>query len=206
MFSQTRWRSKSSRTGITDSPFTPVGAPLAACGLANPPIPVNLNYLTKMNIRNLSTAFVTGAALSAFALVPVSALRAQEASMTTTTTTADPVVVAPSATTTTTSSTTTAGTIQEFTPGSSRIVVKTSTGSPMSYSYSKKTTFVDASGNVIRYESIRPGDPTTVYYTMEAGQPVVSKVVVNRTVAVAPAAPVTHTEASETTTTTTTSK
>lgn len=158
-----------------------------------------------MNIRNLSTAFVTGAALSAFALLPGSALRAQT-SVTTTTSAAEPVVVAPSATTTTTTAVSnTAGTIQEFTPGSSRIVVKTSTGSPMTYSYSKKTTFVDASGNVVRYESIRPGDPTTVYYSMEEGQPVVSKVVVNRTVAVAPA-PVTRTESSETTTTTTTSK
>ena len=65
--------------------------------------------------------------------------------------------------------------------------------------HSKKTTFVDASGNVINYESIKAGEPTTVYYTTVDGQPVVSKVVVRRTVP----ATVSKTETTETTTTTT---
>ena len=51
----------------------------------------------------------------------------------------------------------------------------------MTYSYSKKTTFVDSAGNVVNYETIKAGEPTTVYYTTVEGQPVVSKVVVNRT-------------------------
>ena len=97
--------------------------------------------------------------------------------------------------------TTSEGTIQEFTPGTSRIVVKSASG-PATYSYSKKTTFVDAAGNVVNYETIKAGEPTTVYYTTENGQPVVSKVVVNRTVEAAK--PVTKTETSETTTTTVT--
>ena len=37
---------------------------------------------------------------------------------------------------------------------------------------------MDASGNVVNYETIKAGEPTTVYYTTVDGQPVVSKVVV----------------------------
>jgi hypothetical protein len=164
-----------------------------------------------MKIRKLSAIFAVGA----MALVSTVTAQAQEASVTTSTSAVDAGVA-----TTTTSSTTTAGTIQEFTPASSRIIVKTTSGSPVTYSYSKKTTFVDAAGNTITSESIRPGDPTTVYYAMEAGRPVVSRVVVNRTVSapttstvvttpatvVAPAVPVQQSTTSETTTTTTTGK
>ena len=137
------------------------------------------------------SAFVA-AALGAFTLTPLAAVHAQE---TVTTTTASG-----AGTTVSQTATTSEGTVQEFTPGSSRIIVKSSSG-PATYTYSKKTTFVDSAGNVINYETIKAGEPTTVYYTMEGGQPVVSKVVVNRTVA--PAAPVTKTETIETTTTTT---
>ena len=141
------------------------------------------------------------AILSVAACAAAVNLRAQE---TVISTTAQPEVVAPAATTaTTTTSTTTAGTIQSFTPGSSQVIVRTSTGAPVTYTYSKKTTFVDAAGNVVSAETIRPGEPTTVYYAMEAGQPVVSRIVVNRTVT--PAAPVTQSR-TETTTTTTRAK
>lgn len=133
-------------------------------------------------------------AAAALTLTPL-ALHAQT-SVTTTTTGGDTVA----ASTTTTATTNTEGTIQTFTPGSSQIVVRSSTGAPVTYSYSKKTTFVDADGNVVNYESIKGGEPTTVYYTTENGQPVVSKVVVRR--AVAPAT-VTKTETTETTTSTT---
>ena len=140
------------------------------------------------SFRNL----LAGAAFGAITLTPLALVHAQT---TVTTTEAVPAT----ATATTVQTTNTAGTIQEFTPGSSRIIVKTTSGSPMTYSYSKKTTFVDASGNVVDYQTIKTGEPTTVYYTTENGEPVVSKVVVNRTVA--PAA-VTKTETTETTTTT----
>ena len=144
------------------------------------------------SFRNL----LTGAAFGALTLTPLALVHAQ-----TTVTTTEAV---PATTTATTVQTTnSAGTIQEFTPGSSRIVVKTASGSPVTYSYSKKTTFVDAAGNVVDYQTIKSGEPTTVYYTTENGEPVVSKVVVNRTVA--PAA-VTKTETTETTTTSTTHK
>jgi hypothetical protein len=164
-----------------------------------------------MKTRLVSTR-LTLAAVGALALAPLSLMHAQETAVTTSSIASDG-----AGTTTSTQSTTTAGTIQEFTPGSSRIVIKSSTG-PVTYAYSKRTTFVDAAGNTISYETIKPGEPTTVYYTMEGGQPVVSKVVVRRTVAAAPvttttteaqpavvvpAAPVVQTDKTETTTTTT---
>ncbi len=133
-------------------------------------------------------------AVAAVTLTPFVALQAQT-TVTTTTAGADTTA----ASTTTVQATNSEGTIESFTPGSSQIVLKTTTGSPVTYSYSKKTTFVDADGNVVNYESIKAGAPTTVYYTTENGQPVVSKVVVRR---VAPAA-VTKTETTETTTTST---
>lgn len=137
------------------------------------------------SIKNLLAA-------AALTLTPLAFAQAQT-SVTTTTTGGDTV-----AATTTTQSTNAEGTIQTFTPGQSQIVVKTAAGAPVTYSYSKKTTFVDADGNVVNYESIKSGDPTTVYYTTENGQPVVSKVVVRRATPVT----VTKTETTETTTTT----
>ena len=131
-------------------------------------------------------------AFGALTLTPLAVIHAQEATKTTTAVSTDG---------TTVSQTTSEGTIQEFTPGQSRIIVKSASG-PATYSYSKKTTFVDASGNVVDSETIKAGEPTTVYYTTENGQPVVSKVVVRRTVEAAK--PVTKTETSETTTTTVT--
>ena len=136
-------------------------------------------------------------AAAALTLTPLAFAHAQT-SVTTTTSGGDTTA----ATTTTTQATNSEGTIQTFTPGQSQIVVKSTTGAPVTYSYSKKTTFVDADGNVVNYESIKAGDPTTVYYTTENGQPVVSKVVVRR------AAPttVTKTETTETTTSSTTGR
>ena len=136
------------------------------------------------------------ATLGLCALAPVAAVHAQQTVVTTqqpatVTTVQQPVAVQ-------TTETNMAGTVSAFTPGSSQIIVKTASG-PMTYNYTKKTTFVDASGNVVSYESIKAGDPTTVYYTTVDGQPVVSRVVVNRT---APAT-VTKTETTEPTTTTT---
>ncbi len=164
-----------------------------------------------MKTRSASTRIAL-VAVSALAFAPLVLLHAQETAVTTSTATNGATA------STSVQSTTTAGTIQEFTPGSSRLVVRTSSGSPVTYAYSKRTTFVDGAGNTVSSETIKSGEPTTVYYTMEAGQPVVSRVVVQRTVATAPvttttevqptavavpAVPVTHTEKTETTTTTT---
>jgi hypothetical protein len=165
--------------------------------------------ITRINVEK-SPHMKTRFASSRFALMTVGA---QQTAVTTTT-----AASSDGSSSTSTQTTTTAGTIQEFTPGSSQLIVRTTSGSPVTYSYSKRTTFVDAAGNTVSYETIKPGEPTTVYYTMEAGQPVVSKVVVHRTVSapatatttevqpaavVAPAAPVIQAEKTETTTTTT---
>ena len=137
------------------------------------------------------------ATVGLFALAPLAAVHAQQ-TVVTTQQPATVTTVQQPATTVQTTETNAAGTFTSVTPGSSQIVVKTASG-PATYNYTKKTTFVDASGNVVSYESIKAGDPTTVYYTTVDGQPVVSKVVVNR----AAPATVTKTETTETTTTTT---
>ena len=88
--------------------------------------------------------------------------------------------------TTTEKTTTFKGTVSEFAPGSSTIVLKSDSGSPSSYQVSEKTTYVDMNGNVVSRETLR-NQPVTIY-TMPsdaAGQTVVSKVVVDRS---APAA------------------
>ena len=97
--------------------------------------------------------------------------------------------------------TTTTGTISSLTP--TEVVVTRSAGGPVTYRYTKRTTFVDSDGRTVTYESIRPGDSTTVYYTMVEGQPVVGKVLVTRKASTTTTtAPVV--EATTTTTTTTT--
>ena len=81
---------------------------------------------------------------------------------------------------TTEKTTTYKGTVSEFAPGSSTIVLKSDSGSPTSYQVSEKTTFVDLNGNVVSRETVR-NQPVTIY-TMpsDAGQTVVSKVVIDR--------------------------
>ena len=83
-------------------------------------------------------------------------------------------------TVTTEKTTTYRGTVSEFAPGSSTIVLKSDSGSPASYQISEKTTFVDQNGNIVSRETLR-NQPVTVY-TMpsDGGQTVVSKVVVDR--------------------------
>lgn len=94
---------------------------------------------------------------------------------------------------------TTTGTISSLTP--TEVVVTRAAGGPVTYRYTKRTTFVDTEGRAVTYESIRPGDSTTVYYTMVEGQPVVGKVLVTRkATTTTTTAPVVE----ETTTTTTT--
>jgi hypothetical protein len=83
-------------------------------------------------------------------------------------------------TTTTTSSTTSAGTVSQFGPDT--IVVKTTTSAdPISYSYSKTTTYVDENGNAVSSETVKSGAPVTVYYTQDGDKMVATKVVVRKT-------------------------
>jgi len=97
--------------------------------------------------------------------------------------------------------TTSAGTISEFSPQT--IVVRTQdSASPVTYSYSKSTTYVDENGNPVSMETVKSGLPVTVYYVKDGDNLVASKVIV-RTIATQPANSV---EDSKTTTTTTTVK
>ena len=106
-------------------------------------------------------------------------------------------------TTTTTSTTQSAGTISQFSPDT--IVVKTtSSADPVSYSYSKTTTYVDQNGNAVSMETVKSGLPVTVYYTQDGDRMIASKVVVQSvaTPSDAPSAPVIETKKTTTTTTT----
>ena len=72
------------------------------------------------------------------------------------------------------------GTISEFSPDT--IVVKTETSStPMHYSYTKSTTYVDDAGEPVSIETVKSGLPVTVYYTSEGDKMTASKVVVRKT-------------------------
>jgi hypothetical protein len=80
----------------------------------------------------------------------------------------------------TVTTTETAGTISEVSPHS--IVVRSETSSsPMSYSYTKSTTYVDETGAPVTIETVKSGLPVTVYYTREGDRMVADKVVVRKT-------------------------
>lgn len=96
-------------------------------------------------------------------------------------------------------STTSAGTISEFSPN--MITVRTETGAaPVSYSYTKTTTYVDENGQPVSIETVKSGLPVTVYYVKDGDRMVASKVIVRRAAMVIDTVPV-----QKTTTTTTTS-
>ena len=86
--------------------------------------------------------------------------------------------MAPSTTSTTT--TTSDGTISQFSPDT--IVVKSTTSAdPISYSYSKTTTYVDENGNPVSSETVKSGAPVTVYYTQDGDKMIATKVIVRKT-------------------------
>jgi hypothetical protein len=79
--------------------------------------------------------------------------------------------------TTTTKTTTYSGTVSEINPSASTIILKSeSSPSPVTYTYSKETSFVDASGNVVSYEALRNA-PVRVEYEMDNGRTIVRRVV-----------------------------
>ena len=93
-----------------------------------------------------------------------------------------------STTTTSSSATTSAGTVSQFGPDT--IVVKTTTSAdPISYSYSKTTTYVDENGNAVSSETVKSGAPVTVYYTQDGDKMVATKVVVRKTTTTTTPAP-----------------
>jgi len=104
---------------------------------------------------------------------------------------------------TTTTTTTSAGTVRELSPDTFTITSDTST-TPVRYTYSKTTTYVDENGNPVSVETVRTGVPVTVYYEKEGDNFVADKVVVRKTVTTTdtPAPTTTVTTVPATTTTT----
>jgi len=79
--------------------------------------------------------------------------------------------------TTTTQSTTYSGTVSDVDPSSSTIILKSeSSAAPVTYTYSKETTFVDAAGKTVSPDVIM-NSPVTIEYSNDAGRTVVRRVV-----------------------------
>ena len=100
---------------------------------------------------------------------------AQSETTTTQSTTTNPVT---GSTETTTTSTTTEGTVTTFTPGKT-IVVKATTGDPISYALGKTVRVVNKAGREIKETMIRPGARVHVYYDGNGETRVVNRVVVD---------------------------
>jgi hypothetical protein len=81
-------------------------------------------------------------------------------------------------TTTTTSTTTSAGTLSEYTPGST-FVLKESSG-PVTYRYGKKVTYVTKKGKTLSDDEVRTrirvGSPVSVHYATEGDARVINRV------------------------------
>ena len=125
-------------------------------------------YMKNISIRNLSGLTLLGVMLFATNIT-----RAQ--------------TPAPSATSTTTSTSTTAsdGTVSQFSPDTI-VVSSTSSPTPVSYSYSKTTTYVDENGNPVSSETVKSGAPVTVYYTQDGDKMIATKVIVRKTTTTTP--------------------
>lgn len=93
------------------------------------------------------------------------------------------------------------GTITTYSPGQT-LVVSQESGTPVSYSVSKQTTFVDEAGLPVEASYITSGVPITVSYVREGDRMVANRVVVKKTVT-RTGSPV-ATQTTRTTTTTTT--
>ena len=79
--------------------------------------------------------------------------------------------------TTKTETTTYSGTVSEVNPTASTIILRSDASpTPVTYKYTKETSFVDASGNVVSYETIR-NSPVRVEYSTVGGETVVRRVV-----------------------------
>lgn len=95
----------------------------------------------------------------------------------------------------------TAGTISEF--NQDLIVVRSETSSsPMRYSSTNSTTYVDEAGLPVSVETVKSGLPVTVYYTRDGDRMVADKVVVRKTTTTTTEGPLNQTKRTRTTTTT----
>jgi hypothetical protein len=142
-------------------------------------------------MKNLTSNCLRAAALSAMLAIPT-LVSAQDATTTQSTTT----------------TTTSAGTVSDFSPDAMTVRTE-STSSPVSYTFSKTTTYVDENGAPVSVDVVKSGMPVTVYYTRNGDQMIASKVVVRRvettTAPVTPPPTVIEEKKTTTTTTSTTS-
>ncbi len=95
------------------------------------------------------------------------------------------IAMAQSAATTTTTTTTSDGTVSQFGPNSF-VVKSTTSATPLSYSYSKTTIYVDENGNAVSSETVKSGAPVTVYYTQDGDKMIATKVIVRKTTTTTP--------------------
>jgi hypothetical protein len=85
--------------------------------------------------------------------------------------------IAESTVTTKTETTTYSGTVSEVNPTASTIILRSDASpTPVTYKYTKETSFVDANGNVVSYETIR-NSPVRVEYSTVGGETIVRRVV-----------------------------
>jgi hypothetical protein len=96
--------------------------------------------------------------------------------------------------------TTSAGTVSTFSPDTISVQTQTAS-SPVSYSFSKTTTYVDENGNPVSVDVVKSGVPVTVYYTQDGDRMVASKVVVRKIVSTEAPAPAVIEKKTTTTTT-----
>jgi hypothetical protein len=78
----------------------------------------------------------------------------------------------------TTTTTEAAGTITEYSPGSS-IVLSTGTGEPTHYRFSKTVTYVTPSGKVIEASRVKKNSKVKVHYMREGNDMLVDRVIVD---------------------------
>jgi hypothetical protein len=91
-------------------------------------------------------------------------------------------------TTSTTTTTTSDGTVSQFSPDTI-VVSSTTSPNPVSYSYSKTTTYVDENGNPVSSETVKSGAPVTIYYTQDGDKMIATKVIVRKTTTTTTPAP-----------------
>ena len=80
-----------------------------------------------------------------------------------------------------TTSITSSGTVSEFTPNVLAVKVDTSP-SPVRYTFTKTTTYVDETGQPVSVETVKSGVPVEVYYEKNGDSLVADKVVVKKSV------------------------
>jgi len=75
------------------------------------------------------------------------------------------------------------GVITEYGADTNRLIIRSETAAPQTYTVTKKTVFVDADGRTVASTAIRHGEPATVYYEKTGDAMVVNRVVIGKPVA-----------------------